>query len=64
MTKRWVLVDFDSCPNCGNDAEILTDCEVSGFYWDGDSAKCCECGTKGVFSCDGENNGYINWDDE
>jgi hypothetical protein len=63
MKKRWVLVDFAECPNCGDDAEILTDCNVDGEFYDGDEARCCQCGAIGQFSCDGEDTGYISWED-
>jgi hypothetical protein len=63
MKKRWVLVDFGECPNCGDDAEILTDCNVDGEFYDGDEARCCQCGAIGQFSCDGEDTGYIIWED-
>jgi hypothetical protein len=63
MKKRWVLVDFAECPNCGDDAEILTDSDVDGEFYDGDEARCCQCGAIGQFSCDGEDTGYISWED-
>jgi len=58
-----VLIDFDNCPNCGGCAEIDTNSLEENYFYDGDSAECCECGLKGIFSCD-ENAGYINWDDD
>jgi len=62
-TKRWVLVDFDECPECGDDVEILTDCEEKGFFYDGDEARCCACHYPAQFSCDSETPGYISWHD-
>jgi hypothetical protein len=61
--KRWVLVDFDHCPKCGDDAEILTDSADPKRFYDGDDVRCCqECGQVGYWSADSEQ-GYINWID-
>jgi len=62
--KRWVLVDFGECIECGDDAEILTDCQDKGFFYDGDEARCCNCGLPGQFNCDSETPGYISWHEE
>lgn len=62
--KRWILVDFDSCPECGNDPEILTASDDPELFFDGDEVRCCQqCGPIGSFSCDEDGSGYINWHD-
>lgn len=61
--ERWVLVDFDSCPECGDDAEILTASGDSNRFYDGDKVRCCECHHSGQFSCDSETPGYIVWNE-
>ncbi|NQZ89144.1 MAG: hypothetical protein HRT54_16330 [Colwellia sp.] len=53
--KRWVLVDFASCPRCGDDAEICTDSQEKNIYFEDDEARCCQseiCDTKGAVVVD------------
>lgn len=61
--KRWVLVDFDSCPRCGDDAEILTDSEINNQFYEDDEVRCCQseiCDASGsVVSDDGR--AEISW---
>ncbi len=61
---KWVLYDFDECPICGGDAEILTLSNDTSEYYDGDKVRCCECGHTGQFDCDRETDGSISWHDE
>lgn len=60
--KYWKSVDFDNCPECGDAAEILTDCTEERMYFDGDDARCMKCDMKGSFSVGDEDwNGSISW---
>ncbi len=57
--------DFTDCPACGcNPVEIETSLTLENCFWDGDVVTCPECGHKGVFSCDGESEGYVDWEDK
>ena len=71
MEKEWKIFG-DECPRCGNEAEVFTDCKEEGSAYDGDDARCCECGlTGGVNVGNEDDNGdcsaYVDWaifDDE
>ncbi len=64
MDSRWVTVDFDSCPECGNQPEIYTDSAMTDYFYDGDDVRCTICRWPGMFICDGLNDGWISWWDE
>jgi hypothetical protein len=40
IRKEW---PHDSCPECGSELYILTDCEEGQLVYDGDEAHCDEC---------------------
>lgn len=60
--KHWRPF-FDSCLNCGGDAEVLTDSGEDNVAYDGDDARCSQCGLPGQVIAY-EENGYISWHDE
>jgi len=64
--KKWVLVDFGTCPKCFDDAEILTDSTDKNQFYDSDDVRCCQshiCDAKGsVFVDDGV--AEIYWNEE
>jgi len=64
--KKWILVDFASCPRCGDDAEICTSSEVKNQFDDDDEARCCQsetCDSKGVVFVD-DNTAEIRWNED
>ena len=67
MAKGWKPFDYD-CLHCGGQAEVLTDSTVDGLVYDGDDARCSECGCYGVVQisddADEANVAWINWHDE
>jgi len=57
---KWNPV-HDECQSCGAQAEIWTqDDQPDGYGYDGDIARCPECGETGWFSCD-DGYGYVCW---
>ena len=44
----------DDCPSCGNIAEVLTSCTQKERAYDGDKARCVECGHPGSVSVYGD----------
>lgn len=66
MEKEWKTWEFDSCPNCGNALEVLSDClaedddPLAGAYVnDEDDIRCvAQCGFKSCISAD-ENDVWI-----
>lgn len=57
MVKEWKIFAAESCPNCGDDLEVLSDkendTEFEQFYADGEEVRCCaECGFKSSISVD------------
>jgi len=59
----WVTWSHDQCDNCGGLAEIRTTAE-EGYAYDGDEARCTECGMPGGICCDSESPAVIMWHDE
>lgn len=53
--KQWKYFEFEQCPKCGNDVEVLTDAPL-GCVQDGDKVRCvdAECGFKSCTSVDDE----------
>lgn len=53
--KQWKYFEFEQCPKCGNDVEVLTDAPL-GYVQDGDKVRCvdAECGFKSCTSVDDE----------
>lgn len=65
--KEWKLFN-DECTRCGNVAEVFTDADQEGYAYDGDDARCVECGLLGNVSVgdekeDGDCIAYIDWND-
>ena len=57
MNKKWVEVDFEECPVCGDVLECLTSSgKVDGqqHYYDGDEVRCLgdNCDARLQMSCD------------
>jgi len=53
--KRWIKWEYADCPTCGNDvADVFTSCQSDGQAFDGDAARCSECGHPGSVHCTGE----------
>ena len=53
-SKRWQPWDCDSCPSCGDDAEVFTDCPQAERAFDGDKARCVFCGHPGSVNVHGD----------
>ena len=53
--KEWKYFEFEQCPACGNDVEVLTSAPV-GYVQDGDAVRCVDtkCGFKSCLSVDDE----------
>ena len=60
--KDWKHIDRACSDCCGNNVEVLTDCKHKGHVYDGDVARCVECGANGSAVVDGEVGGWIDWD--
>lgn len=62
--KQWVDVDFEDCPECGNELECLTDGDaVNGrqSFYDGDEVRCLgECGAILQISVD-DGRAWVSW---
>lgn len=54
-TKQWKYFEFEQCPWCGNDIDVLTDAPV-GYVQDGDAVRCVDanCGFRSSVSVDDE----------
>lgn|GEM_PF-4114061 len=69
VVKKWVLTDFDCCPECGNSIKILTSGDEEGIFYEDDEVLCAElCGARGIVRVgDGDGSGddlaWVNWDD-
>jgi len=62
--KRWVMIEWDSCPYCGGDPEILTDSPSDEEFYEGDEVRCSECKMPGGVSLEGDDIAWINWHDD
>ncbi len=60
---HWQSFDA-SCPNCGDDAEVLTTSELDRCAHDGDEARCDSCRHPGYVSVDPDNGASISWHDD
>lgn len=61
MTEKWIPIDWDECPECGDDCEGLTDCDEAGFFYDGDSVRCVACGHEGYAVVEEDGIAWVNW---
>lgn len=59
MGKEWKILAAESCPNCGDNLEVLSDSpesndtEFEQYFTDGEEVRCCaECGFKSAISVD------------
>ena len=67
MPKIWQEFD-DDCMYCGGAAVVLTDSGFDNLAYDGDTARCADCGCPGQVIVDegdeGECVAHILWHDE
>lgn len=68
MTKQWRPFEAD-CLHCGGGAEVFTESDQGNTAYDGDPARCSECGCPGVVVVDihidpNEGAAAIAWHDE
>jgi hypothetical protein len=56
----------DFCLHCGDDAEVFTSTGRDNWAYDGDKARCVECGCPGVVDISGpdDEQASIRWHDE
>ncbi len=59
--KRWKSIAWDSCPDCGATAEVLTDAP-EGMACDSDEARCVDCHRRGSVTCVDIDSAYVDWD--
>lgn len=59
MGKEWKIFNAESCPNCGDYLEVLSDSHESNdtefeqYFTDGEEVRCCaRCGFKSAISVD------------
>lgn len=59
MQKEWKIFAAESCPNCGDNLEVLSeshesnDTEFEQYFTDGEEVRCsAECGFKSAISVD------------
>ncbi len=53
----------DECPHCGCDAEVLTCSTEPNVAYDGEQARCGECGLPGSVRVEEDGEGWIHWHD-
>ena len=64
MQAEWKPLENDECLNCGDALEALTECKQENYFYDGDEVRCLsKCGMTGSFSCDGEGDAWVSWND-
>jgi hypothetical protein len=62
--KKWQKFN-DECLHCGGEAEVLTDTGKDNLAYDGDEARCTDCGCSGyVVVYADEEEAYISWHDD
>ena len=62
MSKEWRHIEWECCPECGGDVDVLTDAD-DGLVGDSEQVECNECGARGSTTvCDDE--AWVNWDTE
>jgi len=54
----------DECKWCGDEAQVLTDSGRDNVAYDGDAARCEDCGCPGIARVDEDGLGWIEWHDE
>lgn len=60
--NQWRMIEWDNCPVCGNCPEVFTQSNEDSHVYDGEKAKCAECGLPGTGSAD-SGSVYIEWHD-
>ena len=55
---EWKDINFDDCPECGGSIQVFTDA-VDGYCYDGDPARCMDCGFKSGMSVDESGNAWV-----
>jgi Zn ribbon nucleic-acid-binding protein len=63
ITSRWILIEGESCPECGDDAEIKIYDHDNAEYRDGTDPRCSECGHKGTLAVNEDGSYYVDWED-
>ena len=54
----WLIIDDESCPNCGDSIEVKTALTDGGFY-DGDDCRCSGCNFNSCMSVDEDGSSWI-----
>lgn len=63
VQKEWKRYDGAVCLKCGSTPEVLTKSTKNDWVYDGEKARCPECGLEGQVETDGEC-ADIYWDDD
>jgi len=64
MSMEWHYFN-DECLHCGSIAEVYTQSDKDNYAYDGEEARCPDCGLYGYVVVDDLDSGaYINWHDE
>lgn len=58
----WHLVPWGECPRCGDSIEVETTVS-DGLVYDGDRARCADCGLHGCASVDEDLRASIDWEE-
>ncbi len=61
---KWVQFDGSECPNCGGACEVFTKSKEENWVYDGEEARCKQCGHQGYVDADGEIADIIWYDEE
>lgn len=59
-TKTWKYFG-DCCPRCGDGAEVYTDSEEAGYFFEDDDARCVGCGLTGGVIISESHGAGISW---
>jgi hypothetical protein len=55
---EWKFWEHDSCPECGGGMEVFTSAPEGSCY-DGDTAKCMDCGLRTGISVDEDGTSWL-----
>jgi len=64
MSKEWIFFPSSDCPICGGESEVLTESKFDFIVYNGDDARCIDCGLSGFISVEEGEFAYIIWEDE
>lgn len=59
--KKWKHLEFECCPECGSDLEVLSSDPDDTFY-DGDEVRCNECDFRSAVSVDEDGTFWVQTD--